>query len=79
MAVPLPQDVSPEVLAAYKRKFDAIDLNKDGLIELREMAAISRVFGYKLSIDELRVRVRWPNRTEGNGGYKSSVWLQTQY
>ena len=49
------QDLTSEQLSAFRKKFDAIDLNKDGVIELREMAAISRVFGYRLSLDELRV------------------------
>ena len=49
------QDLTSEQISAFRKKFDAIDLNKDGVIELREMAAISRVFGYRLSLDELRV------------------------
>jgi len=41
------------VIQAYKRKFDAIDLNRDGIITIREMATVSKVFGYKLATEEL--------------------------
>ena len=43
------------VLEKYKKRFDAIDLNKDGKISLREFAAVGRVFGYDLSYEELQV------------------------
>ena len=49
-------NLAPDVVARYQRRFNAIDLNKDGVITLREMAAVSKVFGYKLSIEELGVR-----------------------
>lgn len=42
-----------ELLAQYRRKFDALDLNKDGIIEFREFATVSRVFGYSLSRQEI--------------------------
>ena len=48
-------NLSPAILAKYQRRFNAIDLNKDGVITLREMAAVSKVFGYKLTIPELAV------------------------
>lgn len=44
-----------QVLEKYKKRFDAIDLNKDGKITLREFAAVGRVFGYDLSYEELQV------------------------
>ena len=46
------------VIQAYKRKFDAIDLNRDGIITIREMATVSKVFGYKLATEELMVCVK---------------------
>lgn len=51
----LPEDV----LAQYRKRFDALDLNKDGIVELREFAAVSRVFGYNLSRDEIMVSGQW--------------------
>ena len=44
------------IIQAYKRKFDAIDLNRDGIITIREMATVGKVFGYKLATEELMVR-----------------------
>jgi calmodulin len=43
----------PQVLNAYRKRFDAIDLNKDGIITLREIATVGKVFGYKLTKPEL--------------------------
>lgn len=54
MATESTSNLSQQDLAKYKKRFDAIDLNKDGIITVREMAAVSKVFGYKLSLDELR-------------------------
>ena len=50
-------NLSAEDLATYRRKFNTIDLNKDGKITLRELFTISRVFGYKFTVDELRVLI----------------------
>ena len=49
----------PEEIAKFRRKFDAIDLNKDGIITLREMYMISRVFGYHLTLEELQVKLKF--------------------
>lgn len=53
--------LSEEQLAAYQKKFNTFDLNKDGVITMREFAAVSKVFGYKLSKEEILVRYspRW--------------------
>ena len=50
-------NLSQEDIERYRRKFNAIDLNKDGIITLREMYAISKVMGYRMSIHELMVCV----------------------
>lgn len=50
-------NLSPAELASFRRKFDVIDINKDGAITLRELFTISRVFGYKFTVEELTVRV----------------------
>ena len=50
-------NLSTEDIITYRRKFNTIDLNKDGKITLRELFTISRVFGYKFTVDELRVRI----------------------
>ena len=62
------------VLQQYKKRFDAIDLNKDGIITIREMATVGKVLGYKLSTDELFVSAR-PNRIRD----KMSAILQTTH
>ena len=49
-------NISDEQLAVYKRRFNVLDLNHDGVINLREFAAISRVLGYKFSKEEILVR-----------------------
>jgi len=46
-------NIPDPVIQQYKKRFDAIDLNKDGVISLREIATIGKVFGYRLSIHEL--------------------------
>ena len=48
-------NLSAEDMEAYRKKFNAFDLNKDGVISMREFAAVSKVFGYKLSKIELMV------------------------
>jgi Ca2+-binding EF-hand superfamily protein len=48
-------NLTPEQLNQYHKKFDAFDLNKDGIISLREFAAVSKVFGYHLSKEEILV------------------------
>ena len=62
------------VLQQYKKRFDAIDLNKDGIITIREMATVGKVLGYKLSTDELFVSAR-ANRIRD----KMSAILQTTH
>ena len=47
--------LSAEQMAAYQKKFNAFDLNNDGVITMREFAAVSQVFGYKLSKEEIMV------------------------
>jgi Ca2+-binding EF-hand superfamily protein len=46
-------NLSPEEQARYKKKFDSFDLNKDGMIDLREFQAVSKIFGYTLGRDEI--------------------------
>jgi len=46
-------NLQEDVLAQYRKRFDALDLNKDGIVELREFAAVSRIFGYNLSKDAI--------------------------
>ncbi len=53
-------NLSFEEIERYRRKFNAIDLNKDGIITLREMYAISKVMGYRMSIHELMVCINIP-------------------
>jgi Ca2+-binding EF-hand superfamily protein len=48
-------NLTAEQTAQYRRKFDSFDLNKDGVISLREFAAVSKVFGYHLTKDEILV------------------------
>ena len=48
-------NLSPEEQARYKKKFDSFDLNKDGMIDLREFQAVSKIFGYTLGRDEILV------------------------
>lgn len=48
-------NLTTEQLNQYHRKFDAFDLNKDGIISLREFAAVSKVFGYHLTKEEILV------------------------
>ena len=48
-------NLTPEEMDSYRKKFNAFDLNKDGVITMREFAAVSKVFGYKLSKKELMV------------------------
>ena len=50
-------NLTPEEMKTYRFKFNTIDLNKDGKSTLRELFTISRVLGYKFSVDELRVRL----------------------
>lgn len=57
MATPALPNMSPEKLAMWQRRFNAIDLNKDGVISLREMAAVGRVLGYHFSVEELMVNI----------------------
>lgn len=45
-----------EEIESYKRKFKAFDLDKDGVLSIREFATVSRVFGYKLSREEILVK-----------------------
>ena len=52
----LAMGASPELMHQYKKKFDVLDLNKDGVVSLREFAAVSRVLGYKFTRDECKVR-----------------------
>ena len=47
-----------DVAAIYRRKFNTFDLNKDGVISVREFAAVSRVMGFKLSRQDILVSVR---------------------
>ena len=54
-------NLTPEEMKTYRLKFNTIDLNKDGKITLRELFTISRVLGYKFSVDELRVRILYYN------------------
>jgi len=48
-------NLPPDLLAKYRKKFDALDLNKDGIVTLREFASVSRVFGYNLTREEILV------------------------
>ena len=48
-------NLSSDELNNYRRRFAALDLNKDGIVELREFVAVSKVFGYKLSKEEILV------------------------
>ena len=49
-------NLPPDLLAKYRKKFDALDLNKDGIVTLREFASVSKVFGYNLTREEILVR-----------------------
>ena len=48
-------NLSPEEMESYQKKFKAFDLDKDGILSIREFAAMSKVFGYKLSKEEIMV------------------------
>ncbi len=48
-------NLSAEEIARFRRKFNAIDIKKDGKITLRELFSISRVCGYKFTVEELTV------------------------
>jgi len=60
-------NLSPAVLAAYRKKFETFDLNKDGLITRREFMAVSKVFGYHLTNEEL-VEIFGKTDTDDSGG-----------
>lgn len=47
--------LTSDELDGYRRKFKAFDLDKDGVLSIREFATVSRVFGYKLTRDEILV------------------------
>ncbi|KAI0209291.1 hypothetical protein LSAT2_006013 [Lamellibrachia satsuma] len=42
-----------DVLNAYKKKFDAFDLNRNGIISMREFAAVSMRSGFKMSKEDI--------------------------
>lgn len=46
-------NLPPDLLTRYRRKFNALDLNKDGIVTLREFASVSKVFGYNLTKEEI--------------------------
>lgn len=46
-------NLTQEQILQYQKKFNAFDLNRDGVISLREFAAVSKVFGYHLTRDEI--------------------------
>ena len=46
-----------DVLASYKAKFDAFDLNRNGIISMREFAAVSMRSGFKMSKEDIIVSV----------------------
>ena len=48
-------NISADLVEQYRRRFNVLDLNKDGVVNLREFAAISRVLGYKFSKEEVLV------------------------
>ena len=52
-----------DVLNAYKKKFDAFDLNRNGLISMREFAAVSMRSGYKMSKEDIIVSVTISSET----------------
>ena len=49
-------NLPPALIAKYRKRFDAFDLNKDGIVTLREMATVAKVLGYKLTKEEIMVR-----------------------
>ena len=51
MAADLPRDI----YVMYKKKFDNFDINKDGIISVAEFTAVSKIFGYSLTNDDIRV------------------------
>lgn len=46
-------NLTVDELSSYRRRFAALDLNKDGIVELREFVAVSKVFGYRLTKEEI--------------------------
>eukprot|EP00918_Siedleckia_nematoides_P074514 GHVU01162809.1.p1 GENE.GHVU01162809.1~~GHVU01162809.1.p1 ORF type:complete len:273 (-),score=42.03 GHVU01162809.1:3325-4086(-) len=60
-------NLPPAEYAIYKRKFDAFDLNKDGIISLREFATVSKVMGYRLDKDEIKEIFNKPELDESAG------------
>jgi len=46
-----------DVLKAYKTKFNAFDLNRNGIISMREFAAVSMRSGYKMSKEDIIVSI----------------------
>ena len=41
----------------YKRVFDMFDINKDGVLESRELAAVSQIMGYRMPRDQVQVNI----------------------
>merc|ERR1712141_612293 len=48
-----PKAFTDEQIARYKKMFDDLDLNKDGLLEPEELAALSKGLGYRLPKDQV--------------------------
>ena len=50
-------DLPRDIYVMYKKKFDNFDINKDGIISVAEFTSVSKVFGYSLTDDDIRVRL----------------------
>ena len=50
-------DLPRDVYVMYKKKFDNFDLNKDGIISVAEFTSVSKVFGYSLTDEDIKVRL----------------------
>ena len=45
-----------EETVRYKRVFNVFDINKDGVIDAKELAAVAKVLGYDVNKDKIMVR-----------------------
>lgn len=58
MAAPAPKKVfTEEQIARYRRAFNMFDINKNGVLEAQELAAVAKVLGYKLPKEQIFVSI----------------------
>ena len=57
--------LTSEQVQRYKRIFNLFDINKDGVLDARELGAVGKVLGYQMQKTEVVVsRARWRHDME---------------